>query len=648
MNRPDGASEILKSDLVSSTITIGPYNANTGELTLFGSATLNEYNRVLRSIVYNNQAENPTLDIRTIEVTAHDGLENGPTSYSTIRLLATNNAPQLTQSAPMTLDPIEEDDEDPPGNTVNEIIDTAGLDLILDDDGALSGLAIVGAFNDDGQWQFSVDAGNAWWPLGVVTDESATLLNREAKLRFLPDPDIGGITRTLKIRAWDQTTGASGSQEVDVRQNGGSSAFSDTTTEISAVVLATNDAPELRLSDGITALFTEDNGPVTVAGPSLKVNDVDNESLRSATVTIANHDTNQADFLVATPNGTGIATNYDPEKGVLFLTGNARVTDYQAVLRTVAFENRSHDPATQDRIVTFMVSDELSSSLPVSSTVEVRSVNDLPIIDLNGAETAGNDIAVQFDNSYWGGNAISIASNLEVQDLDDSTLVSATITLLDRPDGQAEYIAASTEGTNITADYDAPNGQLQLTGIESLTNYERVLRTVKYINTQEKPLPVDRKARFQVSDYEGTSNRAISRVVVIPKIIMMSIIRKGSTVTPESDEPNNSCQEAFPLTLGAPNQFLAEDADDWYSFSTTNLSDVRIALTEYEPVEGQILAASGKCDALELIGHNGDFSTEKIINLNDLPAGKYYIWLITDNIRSSGEPFKYNLIVDTQ
>jgi hypothetical protein len=219
---------------------------------------------------------------------------------------------------------------------------------------------------------------------------------------------------------------------------------------------------------------------------------------------------------------------------------------------------------------------------------------------------------------------------------------------LDRPDGQAEYIAASTEGTNITADYDAPNGQLQLTGIESLTNYERVLRTVKYINTQEKPLPVDRKARFQVSDYEGTSNRAISRVVVIPKIIMMSIIRKSSTVTPESDEPNNSCQEAFPLTLGAPNQFLAEDADDWYSFSTTNLSDVRIALTEYEPVEGQILAASGKCDALELIGHNGDFSTEKIINLNDLPAGKYYIWLITDNIRSSGEPFKYNLIVDTQ
>ncbi len=647
-NRPDGSSEILKSGLLSSTITIGPYDPSTGKLTLVGSATLSEYNEALRSIVYDNQAENPSLDDRAIEVTAHDGVENGPTSFTTIHILSTNNAPQLAHDLPLNLDPIDEDDEDPDGNTISEIINSTETDLIVDDEGALRGLAIVGANNDAGQWQFSVDAGNTWWPLGNVTDGSAVLLNTEAKLRFLADPDLGGVTRSLKVRAWDQTSGVNGSKGVGVTQTGSTSAFSAAFTEVFVDVLAINDPPALELFKGITALFTEDNGPVTVTGPSLILSDVDNESLKSATVAITNHDRSQADFLVASPNGTGIVTNYDPEKGVLSLTGNATVADYQAVLRTVAFENRSHDPATQDRIVTFMVRDPLTSSLPVSGTVKVQSVNDLPLIDLNGGDTSGYNAAVQFDESYWGGKAILLASNLELQDLDDSTLVSATVALLGRPDSEAEHLAANTEDTNITAVYNSQNGQLELTGIESLANYERVLSTVSYTNFREHPMPVDRKVSFMVSDYEGTSNNVISRIVVVPKIIMMPILSKGSFVAPESEEPNDTCQEAYPLALGVINQFSAEDKDDWYVFSTINLGDIRVTLSEYEPVEGQILVAGGQCDALDLIGHNGDFSTDKIIDLEDLSPGKYYIWLITDNVRSSGEPYKYNLIVDTR
>jgi hypothetical protein len=116
----------------------------------------------------------------------------------------------------------------------------------------------------------------------------------------------------------------------------------------------------------------------------------------------------------------------------------------------------------------------------------------------------------------------------------------------------------------------------------------------------------------------------------------------------ESDEPNNTCQEAYPLSINVPYEFQAEDRDDWYSLSINTTSNVTIELTEYEPVEGQILIAKGQCDTLERIGHNGDYSTNKIIKLDDLQIGRYHIWLITDNVDTIGEPYKYNLMVKIQ
>jgi hypothetical protein len=597
--------------------------------------------------MYNNKSGIPSLEDRIIEVVANDGLGDGPTTSTTLRILSANNAPQLFPNRSMNLSVIYEDDKDTSGNTVEEIINSAETVPIQDDEGALYGFAIVGASNEDGEWQYSVDAGTTWWTIGVVSDTMAILVNTDARIRFLPNTDLTGFRREISIRAWDQSAGINGSQEVDVSQNGGNSAYSSETAQISVDVLAVNSAPTLELTEGITAVFTEDNGPVIIAGPSLDVSDVDNQ-LKSAAISIVNHQPNEADLLDASSNGTGIAVNYDAEMGILALTGDGTVAEYQAVLRTVTFDNPSHDPAVHERIVTFVVRDVLTNSNIVSSTVWVESVNDLPLIDLNGAGAPGNNVTVQFDESNWGGKAVSISNDLGVQDLDDEFLISATVTLVDRPDGQSEYLEVNTDGTNIEDVFDQESGQLQLTGMESLVNYEHVLRTVTYTNSRSRPLPMDRLARFAIWDHAGMSNIATSRIVVTPKLVLLPIIANVISAVPESDEPNDTCQEAYPLSNNVPHDFQAEDRDDWYSFSINSTSNVIVELTEYEPEEGQILVAKGQCDALVRIGHNGDYSSNKIVKLDDLQAGRYYIWLITDNVRTIGEPYKYNLLVKVQ
>ena len=71
-----------------------------------------------------------------------------------------------------------------------------------------------------------------------------------------------------------------------------------------------------------------------------------------------------------------------------------------------------------------------------------------------------------------------------------------------------------------------------------------------------------------------------------------------------------------------------------------------IELTEFSPKDGQILVARGTCGSLKLIGHNGDFSTTKIIKLGVLEPGRYYIWQITEPDKINQKPYKLRVKVD--
>jgi PKD repeat protein len=88
------------------------------------------------------------------------------------------------------------------------------------------GIAVTGADNANGAWQYSINTGTNWTAFGALSDQSATLLNAAAKVRFVPNAAYTGPA-TFVFRAWNQTDNlANGATAKAVVPNGGVTAYS--------------------------------------------------------------------------------------------------------------------------------------------------------------------------------------------------------------------------------------------------------------------------------------------------------------------------------------------------------------------------------------------------------------------------------------
>ncbi|MCB8985658.1 MAG: lamin tail domain-containing protein, partial [Ardenticatenaceae bacterium] len=113
-----------------------------------------------------------------------------------------------------------------------------------------------------------------------------------------------------------------------------------------------------------------------------------------------------------------------------------------------------------------------------------------------------------------------------------------------------------------------------------------------------------------------------------------------------SDEPNNICSEAYSIKTDQTYSFLANDDKDWYQFDLPTKTNVTIRLTNFLPMDGQIVVYSGSnCSTLSTVGNDGSNSTTKTVNLVDAPPGGYYILIINEGTTNITTP--YQLLVDT-
>ena len=124
--------------------------------------------------------------------------------------------------------------------------------------------------------------------------------------------------------------------------------------------------------------------------------------------------------------------------------------------------------------------------------------------------SGGKDHAANFA----GGGPVSIVdgANLAVTDADDANMRSAKVSLQSRPDGAAEVLSADASGTQISVNYDAQAGVLNLSGQASKADYARVLRTVSYNNTAANPTAGERRVSFVVNDGYVDSGASFSTV----------------------------------------------------------------------------------------------------------------------------------------
>ncbi|MDA1166595.1 MAG: cadherin domain-containing protein, partial [Planctomycetota bacterium] len=192
-------------------------------------------------------------------------------------------------------------------------------------------------------------------------------------------------------------------------------------------------------------------------------------------------------------------------------------------------------------------------ALTISFTAPQPSSIDLDANDSSGQ--AGANFAAAFTED---GGPVAIADvDASILDTDSSSLISLTVTITNLLDGAAEVLAADTSGTAIGAFYDSGTGVLTLSGSDSLSNYQQVLRSVIYDNTSQSPNETARNITFVVNDSYRISNTATSTV----------------SVAGVNDAPTIS-----PATFGLPENSANSTAVGTVTFSDPDVGDARAFL----------------------------------------------------------------------
>ncbi|MBX7186710.1 MAG: cadherin-like domain-containing protein [Vicinamibacteria bacterium] len=277
-----------------------------------------------------------------------------------------------------------------------------------------------------------------------------------------------------------------------------------------------NAAPSVTTSGGTTA-FTENAAPVAVDG-ALTVSD-DSGVLNSATVTISNLLDAGSELLTATPSGSILAGDIAYVAPTLTITrAGGSVTDYQAVLRSVKYENTANAPTTTTRTVDFAVNDGLLSSTTASKSVSVTPANDPPVL------TAGATL------SYTENDPASVIDGtITVADPDSASITQATVQITTNYQNGQDMLSFATIGP-ISGSFVAGTGTLTLSGTDTLANYQAALRTVKYNNTSENPSTLARTVQWRATDGTDQSVAGVTSTINVTAVNDAPVVTAGGTL----------------------------------------------------------------------------------------------------------------------
>jgi len=281
------------------------------------------------------------------------------------------------------------------------------------------------------------------------------------------------------------------------------------------------------------ANFVAGDAPVLIAGLDASITDADSATLRRLTVTLTNLQDAGEEILTADTANSPINRSYSAN-GVLTLSGFASVTEYQNVLRTVTYNNTAATPDTTTRSIEVVADDGDLLSSPAVATVTIEAAPPVPVppvLDLNGSDT-GVNVAATF--VVGDGPASIIPPEALLTDADSATLNSITAKISPIPADSFQSLAVDTDGTPIVASFN--NGTLRLTGTATVAQYQAVLRTVTYDNTDADPDPTPRVITFVANDGQQSSLGAsvivqIQKPVVQPGTVVYALNAGGNGFT---------------------------------------------------------------------------------------------------------------------
>ena len=479
-------------------------------LTLTGLLPLPMFEAVLRTITYDNTADEPVGMSRSIMVTVLDPPEPEATALTTISIIYINDPPELVMVSTRT--------EYSEGDGAVPLL----LSVVVSDSDNSSLASASVTFNalDGAQEILYAETSNTSIAANYDTSSSTlVLIGRDSlenyarvllSIRYehssMSDPTLG--TREFQFVLFDGLD--EGPPE-----------------PVSLFFTAINDAPVIDLNGvsisgrGFAVQFIEDlSQVVTAVSPNATIVDVDNISLTEFTITLSPIlDPDQESLVISIPNQVRLQVVENGNQLILqpVSGSSAPLQDYEAVLHSIQYSNTAEEPTPGIRTITFTANDGVSTSAPADTTVRVVAANDPPILDLDTA-TQGN--GYEAEDFFEGGIAVYItARSVEVSDNDaGDTVQLLTVTIQNLMDGFDERI--ESDDLNITVPPPSLVNSASLTYMfnvasSSVTDIASLLTSLQYLNTRSEPTPGQRVITVAISDGMDFSITSITTVQVV-------------------------------------------------------------------------------------------------------------------------------------
>jgi 3-deoxy-D-manno-octulosonate 8-phosphate phosphatase KdsC-like HAD superfamily phosphatase len=512
---------------------ISQFDVPSGTLILSGRLPKEDFQQILRDTYYENLSENPNTNDRTVSFVVVDGLGlNSDPGTMQIEITSDNDKPEIN----LTIATVNYTENDAP-----KVLDNA-LTLSDIDDTEIDGAVVTISGNYVQGEDVLSYGGAAFTPvfnplLGTLTFSGSSLIaDYEQALREVRFENTSEAPSTL-----DRTISFvvnDGSIDSDVQT---------VTVELTAM----NDKPVVTLTPGSIAF--QEGDPILPIDAALVVTDVDDDILKSASVSIRDNYIGGEDSLYVVTPIPEIATNYNATTGVLSLFGDAALSDYQDVLRSVGYRNVSSDPTLGARTVSIVVNDPVASSLMVDKIITVGTVNNPPELLLSNADTL-----IFTENN----GPMLLDGGLVINDPDTPLLQSARVKIAAGYVEGEDVLEHGLLPTGVFATFDASNAELRFSGASGLADYQGLLQTVTFRTVSENPGTDRRRISFEV--YDGADFSADTpRYVDVVRTNDFPVITTISLDDATQDVAYADTVEATDIDFGDVLTFSALDVPDW-------------------------------------------------------------------------------------
>jgi Ca2+-binding RTX toxin-like protein len=288
---------------------------------------------------------------------------------------------------------------------------------------------------------------------------------------------------------------------------------------------------------------------VALIAADLKLTDVDSPTLKGATVVLTN--AFKGDSLAVNTGSTGIkaeitkAVDADGKGTItISLSGDATPAQYQAVIRTISYNNDTQNPNSTTRDITLVVTDDHGAKATATSHIGVVPENDAPVVTGSAASFTEGDTAT------------SIVKGLAISDVDNTTLSKAVVSISALGAGDSvAFTGTLPVGVKLVAG-EVVNGTQAFTfsGTAPIATYETLISAIKFSNVTDTPVDGLRNVTVTVTDAGGLDQaRAPAETTTYNGTLKVTAVDDASVLKADTNTINEDGK--------ATGNVLANDSD---------------------------------------------------------------------------------------